>query len=74
MFNLIFGSFSLSFANINLFPVENKPDVGKDRYNEVLLYAVVLIFVKYSIRLNVYVPLEPKSLPRTNAACCVVVE
>jgi len=74
MFNLIFGSFSLSFANINLSPVENKLDVGKDRYNEVFLYAVVLIFVKYSIRLNVYVPFEPKSFPRTNVACCVVVE
>ena len=47
MFNLILGSFSLSFARINLFPVENSSDVGKDRYNDVFLYAVVLIFVKF---------------------------
>ena len=50
MFNLIFGSFSLSLAKINLSPVENNPDVGKDRYNEVFFYVVVLIFVKYSIK------------------------
>lgn len=69
MFNLIFGSFSLSLAKINLFPVENNPDVGKDRYNEVFLYAVVLIFVKYSIKLKVYFPFEPKSSPRCKGAC-----
>src|SRR5690606_31594061 len=72
MFNLILGSFSLSFARINLFPVENSSDVGKDRYNDVFLYAVVLIFVKYSIKLNVYLPFEPKSLPGTNEAACIL--
>ena len=57
MFNLILGSLP-SFANINLFPVLNNAAGmmlfaeiceaigGKDRYNEVFLYAVVLILFK----------------------------
>ncbi|MNV04319.1 hypothetical protein D3C71_946100 [compost metagenome] len=61
MFNLILGSLP-SFANINRFAVldscggiaiELPPTVptgtgngGKDRYNEVFLYAVVLILFK----------------------------